>query len=73
MATVYNVCLDGHEVEGMFDENKRLLGAWCLNDADWRHEYMNGFMRKLGINVVHSMDAEMKQTLKEHFGIIEEE
>jgi hypothetical protein len=60
-------------VEGMFDEDKKLLGAWCYNDAEWRGEYMNGFIKNLGFVVVQSYDNEMRGILREHFGLSEEE
>lgn len=40
------------ETEGMFSEEGELLGGWCLNDAHWRGEYMNGFLQSLNIEVV---------------------
>lgn len=39
------------EVQFAFDANLNLLDGWSLNDADWREEYFNPFMSKLGFNV----------------------
>lgn len=36
------------EVEGMFDADGTMLGMWCSNDATWRNEYFEDFMRRLG-------------------------
>ena len=60
------------EVEGMFSEEGELLGAWCLNDAQYRVEYMNGFLAALGFDVVPAPRALAKKymkVLKEHFGV----
>jgi hypothetical protein len=46
----FRTCAWG-EMEGMFDESGKMLGSWCLNDAHWRGEYMEGFLEKLGIVV----------------------
>jgi len=71
---VYHVYDDGSEfaddddfygeIEGMFDESGNLLGAWSLNDAHWRGEYMNGFMKKLGIDVVKAPASRREEFLK---------
>ena len=58
MKKVYHVQCEAMEVEGMFDEDGKLLGAWCLNDADWRSEYFNDFMKAAGIKVVASKKKE---------------
>jgi hypothetical protein len=49
------------ECDAMFDENGSILGAWSKNDADWRQEYMNPFMRKLGIEVVSATEKETEE------------
>lgn len=57
------------EVEGVFDENDVLLGAWSCNDACWR-EYFNSFMFKLGIKIEDGRsptESQMKK-LKKYFG-----
>ena len=54
MKIVYNFYYCGDdvgEVEGMFDENDKLLGTWCCNDGMWRNEYFNGFLQELGIDI----------------------
>jgi hypothetical protein len=51
---------DPYEAEGVFDEKGVLLDCWSCNDANWRGEYMNGFMKKLGI-AVKTMGANEKQ------------
>ncbi len=60
------------EVQGVFDEKGKMLDCWCCNDANWRHEYMNGFMKNLGVTVKHELPAKFKASaikqLKEEFG-----
>jgi hypothetical protein len=58
MKKIYHVQCDAMEVEGMFDEDGKLLGAWCLNHANWRGEYFNSFMKATGIKVVKSSKKE---------------
>jgi len=54
MKTIYLLTTDfGGECQGVFDDKKRLLDAWSLNDACFRPEYMSGFLKKLGFNVEH--------------------
>lgn len=67
MKTIYYVPSDKLEADGMFDADGNLLGAWCINDAMWRGEYMNGFMKALGIEVVTSHDPELLKKLDAHF------
>ena len=58
MKTVYYAYNEEYgEVEGMFDEAGELLGTWCCNDANWRHEYFDSFMLSLGVSIVPSRDA----------------
>lgn len=69
--TIYHLYVDDHEVEGMFDEGGNLLGAWFLNDAHWRHEYMDGFMEALGITVKRlpkAREAAARKALADMFG-----
>lgn len=57
---------DTGEVEGMFDENGKLLGAWSCNDGSWRGEYFDNFLLELGIKVEYPDDNEkLKEKLKE--------
>jgi hypothetical protein len=51
----------------MFDEDGYLLGAWYLNDAQWRGEYLNPFIRALGFKVERSEDPYYLATLEDHF------
>lgn len=67
MKTIYHVVSDEVEAEGMFDESGELLGAWCLNDAMWRREYMNLFMQKLGVSIIASNNSELVKKLNDHF------
>lgn len=39
------------EVEGMFNTDGKLIDCWSSNDANWRGEYFNGFMKKIGVEV----------------------
>ena len=52
---VYFVSLnneDTGEVEGMFNMDGICLGWWACNDAMWRSEYFNTFMRCAGVEVI---------------------
>jgi hypothetical protein len=55
--TIYHVydCEHG-EIEGMFSEDGKLLGAWCTNDGKWRGEYFDGFLQTLDIQVKYLDD-----------------
>ena len=44
------------ECEGIFDSDGTLLGFWACNDATWRNEYFEGFMRSLGFKVEDAPD-----------------
>lgn len=64
---VYIVTLDDYdvgEIEGAFNEKKEFIGWWCRNDANWRHEYFNGFMSELGIEVCRGTKALEKKLKK---------
>lgn len=64
---VYIVTLcddDVGEIQGAFNEKKDLIGWWCLNDANWRHEYFNDFMKELGIEVCTGGKALEKKLAK---------
>jgi hypothetical protein len=52
---------DEGEIEGMFNKDGELLGGWCLNDGNWRGEYMNGFLAALGIEVVDDSGRNTKK------------
>ncbi len=79
MKTIYHVYYEGYEdglpetgeIEGMIDSDGNLLGAWAANDGTWRGEYFDGFMEKLGIEVLSSWDqpghAERLNTLIAQF------
>ena len=68
MKTLFLVYMEDEELgeaEGMFDEEGTLLGTWACNDGDWRPEYFNEFMGKLGYNVEVSEDeALIKKLIK---------
>lgn len=71
--TIYHFRTDDlGEVEGMFDEDYRLLDTWCLNDAHWRQEYMAGFLSKLGVIVkplpAHRTNAAI-EAISDHMGL----
>jgi hypothetical protein len=63
MQTIYHVFDDCCEIEGMFSVEGELLDCWALNDAQWRHEYFNGFMSKLGYRVDTSPPAHLRQAM----------
>lgn len=48
------------EMQGMFDDTGKMLGSWSCNDANWRGEYMEGFLNKLGI-IVDRLPEKFKQ------------
>ena len=54
MKTIYHVMYEGElgEAEGFYNKEQELLHSWDCNDANYRHEYMNPLLLKLGINVV---------------------
>jgi hypothetical protein len=56
---------DEGEIEGAFDADGNLLDTWCNNDAHWRDEYFDGFMKKLGIEVVRSDRRDLVKKLRE--------
>ena len=62
MKTIYiiSVCNDYGEADFVFDEEGIIIDFWANNDADWRHEYFNGFMEELGINVLNEAPKRMK-------------
>lgn len=60
------------EIEGMFDSEGNLLGAWSCNDATWRGEYFGGFIQKLGFKVVSSSRADLKTKLRIALGCNED-
>jgi hypothetical protein len=70
--TIVYVC-DGivGEAQGVFDKNNKLIGAWSCNDGDWRGEYFNPFMEKLGIKVNDGEEATQNQLqqIKDYFGL----
>lgn len=57
------------EAEGVFDSRGLLLDAWSTNDGNWRHEYYNPFMKKLGITVERREPTPQDlRKLRKHFG-----
>lgn len=67
MKTLYHVRIDEDEIEGFFDEDGDLMGAWCLNDARWRNEYMNPLLNSLGYQVEKNTHSALIQALKHEF------
>jgi hypothetical protein len=62
MKIVYHLYDEKHgEVEGMFDADGALLDTWCCNDANWRNEYFDGFMKALGVDVQEPKGARAKE------------
>jgi hypothetical protein len=45
-------CIESHELQFFFGEDGEMLHWFCCNDAYYRHEYMDGLMKKLGVEVV---------------------
>ncbi len=70
--TIYHFYTDDYgEAEGMFDEHFKLLGAWSRNDAHYRSEYMDGFMKALGIQVKPlpaNRERAALDAISDHFG-----
>ena len=51
MKPVYVVSIEDDEVgevQGMFDEDFKLIDYWSLNDANWRSEYFEGILNHFG-------------------------
>lgn len=65
--TLYYVRIDEDEIEGFFDEAGGFVAAWCINDAHWRHEYMNPLLYSLGYNVMKSQDPDLEKSLRGYF------
>jgi hypothetical protein len=64
-----------NEIEGMFDLDGNCLGAWCLNDANWRNEYFNGFIEALGYEITASNEDDYEiflAKLRAEFSISED-
>ena len=54
MKTIYflSICEDNvGEVQGFFDEAGNVVDFWSCNDANWRGEYFDGLLSKLGYDV----------------------
>jgi hypothetical protein len=69
LQTIYYVdlCSDDHgEVQAMFDEDKNLIDYWWTNDGNWRSEYFNPFMNKLGFDIRHDLTDECERKLEEY-------
>ena len=45
------------ESQFVFDDKFKLIDGWQRNDADYRDEYMSGFLKHLGIQVKKSLPA----------------
>lgn len=68
--TLYFISLcddDVGEVEGMFDADGTILGTWACNDGQWRGEYFDGFLMKLGFEVLmwDAMTDEWREGLED--------
>jgi hypothetical protein len=55
------------EIEGMFDEGDHLISAWSCNDATWRNEYFDEFIKELGAKVITSDDPKLVKKLIKYF------
>lgn len=69
---VYHVYAENLEMEGMFDQDGNLLAMWCLNDANWRNEYFDGFMTALGVTITSPPERMYKKLLKHMQDAVEE-
>lgn len=64
---------DPFEAQGVFKDGN-LIAAWSMNDADYRSEYFNGFMNKLGIKVTTKRASlEEKRAIGKWFGATKRE
>jgi hypothetical protein len=52
MSVLFHVYLEDYEAELWFDNKGDYLYGWACNDANWRGEYMNPLMERLGFSVV---------------------
>jgi hypothetical protein len=53
MRVAYYIYVDWFgENQFFFDFHGNLLHWWSCNDANYRHEYMNPLMSKLGVQIV---------------------
>lgn len=72
MKTIYfsDYCGEYGEAQAIFDEDGSLLGQWFCDDGNWRSEYFDGFLNKLGIVVDYSgvCDDKFNKLLKEQCG-----
>lgn len=76
MRTLYRGYPEDDLIEGMFDEDGTLLDWWSPNDANWRSEYFNPFMRRLGFEVVEApdwMQDKLREKAKELWGLTDED
>lgn len=64
MAVIYHVAIEDDddlgEFEAFFDSAGKYLHGWHANDADYRHEYMDPLMAKLGIEVRMATATQLK-------------
>lgn len=57
------------EVQAVFDESDKMLGCWSNDDANWRNEYFDPFMRELGFTCVCRAPTKKElQLMRESFG-----
>jgi hypothetical protein len=73
MKTLYLYNVEDNELgeaQGVFDEHGGLLSCWGLEDANFRLEYMNELMTKLGYKVTQApkkMHSDMKEKMRSYF------
>ena len=63
-------------VEAIFDENDKCIGSWSVEDAEWRGEYFNPFMKELGYEILRTPDDKRKlfeKIIKEKWGFDEQD
>ena len=71
MKKIFRYYSQKHFSECMVDENHNILGVWHENDAQWRGEYFNNFMEKLGIEVssMKGNNSTIEKNLNDMFGV----
>lgn len=60
---VYGCNEDGGEYQGVFNEQRELIGSWSMNDANFRIEYFHLLMVNLGYVIEDSEDDELIEKL----------
>ena len=70
MKKIYLVNIKSPEAQGMFDDTGNIIDHWYMNDANWRGDYFNEMMFKLGIEVLkpdEKMFKKLSTKLKKNY------